>query len=85
MTGSAPCPPAPPPLAAYTQWMTACLDAGWTAGPAAEQVPVQAALGRVTAAQVRARWASPRSIRFQDNRAARPAIANAKEAPEGAS
>jgi putative molybdopterin biosynthesis protein len=51
---------APDPRAAYARWVTACSDAGWQAAPAAEQVPVQAALGRVTAAAVRARWASPR-------------------------
>ena len=50
------------PLAAYTQWVAACSDAGWHGDGAAavEQVSVQAALGRVTAAAVRARWPSPR-------------------------
>jgi putative molybdopterin biosynthesis protein len=51
---------APSPRAAYTQWVAACSDAGWRAGPVAEQVPVQAALGRVTAGAIRARWPSPR-------------------------
>src|SRR5215469_3693721 len=50
----------PSPRAAYAQWVTACSDAGWHAGPVAEQVPVQEALGRVTAAAIRARWPSPR-------------------------
>ena len=50
----------PGPRAAYAQWVTACSDAGWHADPVAEQVPVQEALGRVTAAAVRARWPSPR-------------------------
>ena len=51
---------APSPRVAYTQWVSACSDAGWQAGPVAEQVPVQAALGRVTAGAIRARWPSPR-------------------------
>lgn len=50
----------PSPGVAYSQWVAACEDAGWHAGPAAEQVPVQACLGRVTTAAARARWPSPR-------------------------
>ena len=49
----------PSPRAAYTQWATACSDAGWHAEPVVEQVPVQAGLGRVTASAVHARRASP--------------------------
>jgi len=41
--------------------MDACTTAGWRCLPAAEQVPVRAGLGRVTAAQVRARWPAPRA------------------------
>jgi putative molybdopterin biosynthesis protein len=37
------------------------MNAGWRGLPAAEQVPVRNGLGRVTAAAVRARWASPRA------------------------
>jgi putative molybdopterin biosynthesis protein len=56
------CPdPRPSPQEAYTQWTGACASAGWPGVLAAEQVPVADALGRVTAAQVRARWAVPRS------------------------
>lgn len=54
----------PSPEAAYTQWVAACADAGWDpsppAGRTAEEVSVRDALGRVTAAAVRARWPSPR-------------------------
>jgi putative molybdopterin biosynthesis protein len=50
----------PSPLAAYAQWAAACEAAGWHAGHVVEQVPVQAGLGRVTAAATRARWPSPR-------------------------
>lgn len=41
--------------------MDACAGAGWVSALAAEQVPVGDALGRVAAAQVRARWPVPRS------------------------
>jgi putative molybdopterin biosynthesis protein len=51
----------PSPQAAYTQWRAACTSAGWRGGPTAEQVPVRDALGRVTAAAVRARWPAPRN------------------------
>src|SRR5215472_16336333 len=50
----------PSPQAAYTAWVAACTDAVWHADPLVEQVSVQVALGRVTAAAVRARWPSPR-------------------------
>jgi putative molybdopterin biosynthesis protein len=53
--------PRPSPQAAYAQWIDACAAAGWRGAPAAEPVPVSGALGRVTAAPVRARWPSPRS------------------------
>ena len=53
--------PRPSPQAAYAQWIDACTAAGWRGTPAAEPVPVSGALGRVTAAPVRARWPSPRS------------------------
>jgi putative molybdopterin biosynthesis protein len=51
----------PSPQAAYAQWMEACAGAGWSAAPAAERVPVGEALGRVAAAEVRARWQVPPS------------------------
>jgi putative molybdopterin biosynthesis protein len=51
----------PGPEAAYAQWIAACAKAGWRGQPAAEQVPVSAALGRVTAAPVLARLAAPRA------------------------
>jgi putative molybdopterin biosynthesis protein len=50
----------PSPQDAYAQWAAACADAGWHAGRVVEQVPVQAGLGRVTAAAAHARWPSPR-------------------------
>jgi len=53
--------PRPSPQAAYARWIDACTAAGWRGAPAAEPVPVSGALGRVTAAPVRARWPSPRS------------------------
>ena len=53
--------PRPSPQAAYAQWIDACTAAGWRGALGAEPVPVSAALGRVTAAPVRARWPSPRS------------------------
>ena len=53
--------PRPSPQAAYAQWIGACTAAGWRGALGAEPVPVSAALGRVTAAPVRARWPSPRS------------------------
>jgi putative molybdopterin biosynthesis protein len=52
--------PKPSPQDAYARWMDACTNAGWAAAAAAEQVPVGDALGRVTAAQIRARWPVPR-------------------------
>lgn len=53
--------PRPSPRAAYDRWIDACAAAGWRAAPTAEPVPLSGALGRVTAAPVRARWPSPRS------------------------
>jgi putative molybdopterin biosynthesis protein len=53
--------PRPSPQAAYAQWIDACTAAGWRGALQAEPVPVSGALGRVTAAPVRARWPSPRS------------------------
>lgn len=53
--------PRPSPQAAYSQWIDACTNAGWRGVPAAEPVPVQDGLGRVTAAPVRARWPAPRT------------------------
>jgi len=56
------CPdPRPSPQEAYARWIGACASAGWPGALATEQVPVAEGLGRVTAAQVRARWAVPRS------------------------
>jgi putative molybdopterin biosynthesis protein len=51
----------PGPEAAYALWMDACARAGWRAAPAAEQVPLDAGLGRVTAVPIHARWPSPRA------------------------
>jgi putative molybdopterin biosynthesis protein len=56
MTGSS---RGPSPRAAYAEWEAVSRRAGWHAGRVVEQVCVQDALGRVTAAAVRARWASP--------------------------
>jgi len=50
----------PSPQAAYALWMAACAEAEWHAGQVVEQVSVHNALGRVSAAGVRAHWASPR-------------------------
>jgi putative molybdopterin biosynthesis protein len=50
----------PSPQAAYAEWVAACAEAGWHAVLVAEQVSVHDALGRVSAAAARARWASPR-------------------------
>ena len=49
------------PAEAYAQWTEACACAGWQASPVASQVPVAAALSRVTAQDVRAPRASPRT------------------------
>jgi len=51
----------PRPALAYVLWLDSLTRAGWDAGPAAEQVPVADALGRVTADPIVARWPSPRS------------------------
>jgi len=50
----------PSPQVAYARWVAACADAGWHGRPVIEQVPVPAALGRVTASALHARRASPR-------------------------
>jgi putative molybdopterin biosynthesis protein len=52
--------PRPSPAAAYSQWIDACGAAGWRGTPAAEEVPLQDGLGRVTVSPVRARWPAPR-------------------------
>jgi molybdopterin molybdotransferase/putative molybdopterin biosynthesis protein len=44
----------PGPDAAYARWLAACADAGWCGRPAAEQLPVQDALARVTTVPVQA-------------------------------
>jgi len=49
----------PDPARAYAQWLDSCARAGWREQPATEEVPLAAALGRVTAGEVRARWACP--------------------------
>jgi putative molybdopterin biosynthesis protein len=51
----------PDPAQAYAQWMDSCARAGWRAAPVTQEVPLAAALGRVTAREVRARWASPQA------------------------
>ena len=51
----------PRPAVAYALWLDSLTRAGWEAGPAAEQVPVADALGRVSAEPIVARWPSPRS------------------------
>jgi putative molybdopterin biosynthesis protein len=48
------------PREAYARWTAACSAAGWRGEPVPERVPVAAALGRVTADPVLARWPSPR-------------------------
>jgi putative molybdopterin biosynthesis protein len=53
--------PRPSPQDAYARWLGACTGAGWQGVLSAEAVPVADGLGRVTAAQVRARWPVPRS------------------------
>lgn len=44
---------------AFRSWLRACTRAGWTPGCATETVALTAALGRVTAADVHARWSVP--------------------------
>jgi putative molybdopterin biosynthesis protein len=51
----------PSPRDAYAQWLDACTNAGWPGALETERLPVADGLGRVTAAQVRARWPVPRS------------------------
>jgi putative molybdopterin biosynthesis protein len=58
---AAPVDPRPSPQAAYAQWIDVCANAGWSGRLATEQVAVAEGLGRVTAAQVKARWPVPRS------------------------
>jgi putative molybdopterin biosynthesis protein len=48
------------PADAYDRWIAACAQAGWRGSPVPEPVPVADGLGRVTAAEVTARRASPR-------------------------
>lgn len=50
----------PSPEVAYARWTQACTRAGWRCPAPAERVPLTAALGRVTARPVAARWAAPR-------------------------
>src|ERR1700733_994548 len=50
----------PSPQVAYSQWIDACTDAGWSCAMPAEAVSVRDGLGRVTAAPVRAGWSVPR-------------------------
>src|SRR5437762_10291589 len=52
--------PRPSPATAYSQWIEACVAAGWRGVPAVEEVPTQDGHGRVAAAPARARWAAPR-------------------------
>ncbi|HEY1002588.1 MAG TPA: hypothetical protein VGD83_23400, partial [Streptosporangiaceae bacterium] len=52
--------PRPSPATAYSQWIEACVAAGWRGVPAVEEVPARDGHGRVAAAPVRARWAAPR-------------------------
>jgi putative molybdopterin biosynthesis protein len=53
----------PAPETARARWLDACARAGWQRDPdpaATEELPLAAALGRVAAAPVTARWPSPR-------------------------
>lgn len=52
--------PRPSPATAYSQWIDACVAAGWRGVPAVEEVPARDGHGRVAAVPVRARWAAPR-------------------------
>jgi putative molybdopterin biosynthesis protein len=52
--------PRPSPAIAYSQWIEACVAAGWRGVPAVEEVPARDGYGRVAAAPVRARRAAPR-------------------------
>ena len=61
MPRNTPSGPRPSPTAAYSEWIDACVAAGWRGTPATEVVPVRNGLGRVTATPVRARWPAPRS------------------------
>jgi len=54
----------PLPAVARERWLDDLGKAGWRAGPSepvAERVPVAAALGRIAAGPVAARWSSPRA------------------------
>lgn len=50
----------PAPDLAYSSWVEACVTGGWKPQPGADQVAVAGALGRVTAAPIRARRPAPR-------------------------
>lgn len=52
-------PGADPARAAFLTWRRCCAAAGWHPAPRVEQVPVTAAVGRVSAAPVLARRSSP--------------------------
>lgn len=93
----------PAPQAAYQRWLDALARAGWpsppaagdggeASGPGTELVPVNEALGRVTAAPVMARWPSPRAdcaamdgiaVRAADLAAAAGVASAAGDAPDG--
>jgi putative molybdopterin biosynthesis protein len=52
----------PPPAAAYRRWLDSLGGAGWAGAiEDRQQVPLDEALGRVTAVAVTAHWPSPRS------------------------
>src|SRR5580692_10315004 len=75
----------PRPALAYALWLDALTRAGWDAGPAAEQVPVADALGRVSADPIVARWPSPRSdCSAMDGIAVRAARLTADGSADGA-
>jgi putative molybdopterin biosynthesis protein len=75
----------PRPALAYALWLDSLTRAGWDAGPAAEQVPVADALGRVSAGPIVARWPSPRSdCSAMDGIAVRAARLTGGDGPDGA-
>ena len=75
----------PRPALAYALWLDSLTRAGWDAGPAAEQVPVADALGRVSADPIVARWPSPRSdCSAMDGIAVRAARLTGGDGPDGA-
>src|SRR5580700_10316544 len=51
----------PRPALAYAVWLDSLTRAGWDAAPATKRAAVAAALGRVSAEPIVARWPSPRS------------------------